>query len=332
MTLKANETQKTAPSVIQRPLGFQKDTLPWLDRMLQEIDREIEKVEESPAARLRLRQELLTYMHNGYVILEGAIEHKLIDAYLADVYDLFDDRRLNVKVSGHYQTYLSVHEYEDSDYYKHGLRIIDFHNSSIAAKKISLHKRLTQFLKLVFRQQIVAMQSLTFMKSTQQEIHQDFAYVVAEIPSHLAASWVALEDIDPESGPLCYYPGSHTNQMFDWGNGMFRTQESTGTDAEFAAHIHGACKDAGQKIEHFHPKKGDVLIWHGALAHGGALAKNPELTRKSYVTHYSTKAGFQHDYRAKDQEPYPYEYNGGLVYRHPFHPDEEDYYDRGARF
>ena len=49
-------------------------------------------------------------------------------------------------------------------------------------------------------------------------------------------------------------------------------------------------------------------------------------------THYSTLEGFKHDYRAKDMDPYAYEYNGGFVYRHPFHPDEEDYYKRGLKF
>jgi len=313
-------------------LGFDHDSLPWADKLLVGIDQAIAEVEESKALRRQLRGELLHYMHYGYVILEGAIEHQLIDAYLADIYDLFDQRRLNVLVSGHYQTYVPVKDYEDNDYYKHGLRIIDFHNSSVAAKKLSLHRRLTQFLSLVFRQQIVAMQSLTFMKSTQQEIHQDFAYVVAEIPSHLAASWIALEDIDPKSGPLCYYPSSHTNPIFDWGDGMFRTKDSTRSDQEFSQHIHARCREAGQQIENFCPKKGDLLIWHGGLAHGGAIAEDQALTRKSYVTHYSTLSGFQHDYRAKDQKPHSYEYNGGLVYRHPFQPKEEDYYKRGSKF
>jgi ectoine hydroxylase-related dioxygenase (phytanoyl-CoA dioxygenase family) len=33
-------------------------------------------------------------------------------------------------------------------------------------------------------------------------------------------------------------------------------------------------------------KKGDVLIWHANLVHGGAPILNPALTRKSMVVHY----------------------------------------------
>jgi ectoine hydroxylase-related dioxygenase (phytanoyl-CoA dioxygenase family) len=214
----------------------------------------------------------------------------------------------------------------------HGLRITDFHNWSIAGKKLSLHPTIVKFLKLVFRQRPVAMQSLTFMKGTQQEIHQDFSYVIAEIPSHLTASWIALEDIDPKSGPLMYYPGSHTAPKFDWGDGLFRTPRSSRSDHEFAIWIHEQARAAGLQLQHFAPKKGDVFIWHAALAHGGSLAVDKSLTRKSYVTHYSTEQGFTRDYRDKDRPPHVYECNGGLVFRNPHHPEEEDSFRRGERF
>jgi phytanoyl-CoA hydroxylase len=320
------------PTLAKKPLEFDSATLPWMDTVLRQIDAYVASVESDPKERFALRGQLLFWMHYGYVILKGAVEPKLIDAYLADVYDLFDEKCLNVMISAGYNTYTPVKDWKDPDYYKHGLRIIDFHNSSVCAKKLSLHKNIVRFLTHIFRQQAVLMQSLTFMKSTQQEIHQDFAYVIAEIPSHMCASWVALEDIHPDSGPLIYYPGSHTNPVFDWGDGMYRTGQSTRNDHEFAEHIHSRCREAGQSLEHFTPRKGDVLIWHGNLAHGGALAANPALTRKSYVTHYSTSAGFKHDYRAKDKVPFAYDYNGALVYRHPTRPEEEDHYKRGLKF
>ena len=36
----------------------------------------------------------------------------------------------------------------------------------------------------------------------------------------------------------------------------------------------------------FRPKKGDVLLWHADLVHGGAPRERAELTRQSLVTHY----------------------------------------------
>jgi phytanoyl-CoA hydroxylase len=35
----------------------------------------------------------------------------------------------------------------------------------------------------------------------------------------------------------------------------------------------------------FLPKRGDLLIWHGALIHGGTPMQNPGLTRRSFICH-----------------------------------------------
>ena len=46
--------------------------------------------------------------------------------------------------------------------------------------------------------------------------------------------------------------------------------------------------DLAKKYEKktFLAKKGDILLWHGMLIHGGDQVNRPELTRKSYVCHY----------------------------------------------
>jgi hypothetical protein len=36
----------------------------------------------------------------------------------------------------------------------------------------------------------------------------------------------------------------------------------------------------------FHPKQGDVLLWHADLVHGGSKREHRNLTRQSLVTHY----------------------------------------------
>jgi ectoine hydroxylase-related dioxygenase (phytanoyl-CoA dioxygenase family) len=312
-------------------LSFDQASLPWLDRILEEIVAYCRSVEPDPARQFALREQLLHWTHFGYVVLEGAIPHDLIDAFLADVDELFAEReKYHVLVSSGYHTYVPVKDYRDPDYRHHGLRIIDFHNSSVAAKKLSLHPSIVAFLTHLFRDRVVAMQSLTFLKGTQQAIHQDYAYVVADVPSHLCATWIALEDVHPDSGPLYYYAGSHSIPKFDWGDGLFRTKDSTRNDEQFAAHIHAASQRAGMPVRYFTPRKGDVLFWHGALGHGGAVARDPNRTRMSYVTHYSTAAGYRSDYRAKGEPPFVYEVNGALVYRHPLRPQDEDQFPRGA--
>jgi len=36
----------------------------------------------------------------------------------------------------------------------------------------------------------------------------------------------------------------------------------------------------------FLPKKGQALIWHSGLVHGGSPVKDPSKTRNSFVVHY----------------------------------------------
>src|SRR5262249_30920636 len=148
----------------------------------------------------------------------------------------------------------------------HHVRIMDFHNNSIAGKKLMLDRTIVSFLEYIFRDQVVAMQTLTYKYSSQQGAHQDYAYVVAEIPSHLAASWIALEDVHPDAGPLAYYPGSHGIRKFNFGKGFVWTPESSPDGhVKFSEHILSECRRMGLKEQLFLPKKGDVFIWHAAL-------------------------------------------------------------------
>ena len=173
---------------------------------------------------------------------------------------------------------------------------------------------------------VVAMQSLTFLRGSQQPVHQDFAYVVAGIPSHLAACWIALEDVHPDAGPVGYYPGSHRLPKFDFGNGLFLTPESTHNEADFAEHIHREAEKAGLPWKELVIRKGDILVWHCCLAHSGTPVRNPELTRKSMVFHYSTAAGYPRDRRRVEVEPTRYWLNGACCYGDPVRPELENTY------
>jgi hypothetical protein len=86
-----------------------------------------------------------------------------------------------------------------------------------------LSEPVASFLSELFGAHPALLQSLTFFKSSEQSLHQDFSYVNSHARiSELAAAWIPLEDIHPDSGPLIYYPGSHFPDragFFDWGEG-----------------------------------------------------------------------------------------------------------------
>jgi phytanoyl-CoA hydroxylase len=304
------------------PLEFSTESLPWLDQQSPDIDRYLKGRKQVP---VDLAEQLAHWSRFGFIRMPGLIDHQLIDAYLDDVDAVTahpDRSRLRMMIEGFGER--PACDFPPEAFNQHHLRFMDLHNLSQAGKAMSLHPGIVQFLGHVFGDTVVAMQSLTFKHSTEQSTHQDFAYVRAQIPSHLAATWIALEDVDPEAGPLFYYPGSHRIEKFDWGNGMFLTPESTRHEGDFAAFLELKCAEAGLKREVFYPKKGDVFFWHAALAHGGSPVINPALTRKSYVTHYSSKTAYPRDRRASHKAPVVYKINGGEVFQDPTLKQEEN--------
>jgi ectoine hydroxylase-related dioxygenase (phytanoyl-CoA dioxygenase family) len=299
-------------------------TIPWLDRYYAEIDAYIDALPALPEG-YDLREKLLVWAQFGYVKFEGVVEPELIDAYLADVDEFLATRErygrlLNIAGKGE----TPAREVTDEDLQNPHIRIMDFHNTSLVGKQLMLHPAIVSFLEHVFHDRIVAMQSLTFPQGTEQPTHQDFAFVVSQIPSHLAAAWIALEDVHPDAGPLGYYPGSHTIRKFDWGNGLYLTPESAEGEGAFAAHIEEQSRARGIGQEIVLANKGDVFLWHAALAHLGTPVNDPARTRKSYVVHYSSQTGYPRDRRAPDAEPVRHEHAGGLVYADPQRPDEEN--------
>lgn len=316
-----------------RPLDFRRRQLPWVDELRYVVEDYVRALPLDQRERFQLRHRLFHWMAHGYVVLEGAVEPALIDAFTADIDEVLANHRdhTSLVLSDKYD-HVKIRDADPAFFFGQRMRFVDLHHASVAGKKISLHPRILEFVQHVFRTEVVMMQSLTFLEGSQQLIHQDHAYVIAENPTHLCASWVALEDIDPRSGPLRYIPGSHAIPLFDWGNGLFRRSGSTATDQQFAAHIEGHCTAAGLAAQPFCPKKGDAFLWHAALAHGGSPVADRTLTRKSHVTHYSQPRTFRRHYRDPAQKPRVERVGKGLVYHDPTDPQNENRLRRGERF
>lgn len=318
------------------PKDFDAATLPWIDTASSaEISNFVKNNPVSQELSYDLEEKLRFWQKNGYVIFEKAIADSVIDTYLSDVESLISNHQnyqslVRVDLPEYAQMPVKpIADVPESVLRGHYLKIMDFHNSSVAGKKLMLHPAITTFLNAIWNQQTVAMQSLTFMHGSQQATHQDFAYVVSQIPSHLAASWIALEDINQDSGPLYYYKGSHKIKKFNFGNGIFLDGQSTKNPNDFAAYLDAECKRLGLEKETLLINKGDVLIWHAALAHGGNAIKNDELTRKSYVSHYSSVTAYHHHRLAMQEEPKRLEYNNAVVFANPTLPNEEDIFKAG---
>jgi phytanoyl-CoA hydroxylase len=320
------------------PKEFDYPTLPWIDKDESDIDAFLKNFKQKDSLPYDLGEKLKFWKKNGYVIFEKAIQHDLIDTYLSDIEELINNHsKYEVLVR------LDKPEFSDNPIRQvkdvsidvlrgKSVKVMDFHNPSVAGKKLMLHPNIIGFLAAVFDEKPIAMQSLTFLYGSQQDTHQDFAYVVSQVPSHLAASWIALEDVHENSGPLYYYEGSHKVKKFDFGNGIFFNKESAKNPVDFGNYLDKACESLGLKKKTLLINKGDVLIWHASLVHGGEDIKKPELTRKSYVSHYSSGQAYKFHRTRLGEEPVRQEMNGAEVFADPLFLQNENTFKAGEKF
>lgn len=156
--------------------------------------------------------------------------------------------------------------------------------------------------------------SLTFEFGSQQDYHFDTFYMPSPTPNKMIASWIALEKAHKKNGPLSYYPGSHKIPPYLFSNGT--TLRIAQEMPAFFAYMDEQIAQRELQPQILLAKKGDVLIWHSQLYHGGSPILNTRKTRKSLVTHYFTKQDFPDEnapmitdnscYMARAAQPVPY--------------------------
>ena len=266
-------------------------TRPWIDRDDADIGAYVSALATRPA--YDLGEKLRAWRDKGVVVFEGVVAHDLIDRLLSDIDHFqknFAKYNIPIEVRGRQIESADIDAFPIGD---SGVKINHLHCFSKAAARLSLTAELVDFLGHIFSGPAATTQSLTFWRGSEQPAHIDYPYVRQQKKlAHVAASWIPLEDIHPNAGPLAYYPGGHkidASGFFDWGAGSIVFDErSTKTPMEFAHYLWDRMKKAGIGPVEFHPKKGDALIWHGNLPHEGSKVKDPALTRKSYVTHYTS--------------------------------------------
>ena len=208
-----------------------------------------------------------------------------------------------------------------------GVKYNCLENISLAARELSLNHFVCAFLRHVFQDDPVVIQSLTFWRGSEQVADLDHPRVVFEtkLPHLVAGSWIPLEDIHADSGPLADYPGSHKHNVippFDWGSGQRGPGERQRENSdEFPTdYLREQIDKLNLRKEVFLPKRGDVLIWHGNVLHEGTRVNDRARTRRSYVTHYTSLNAYPKEFQLPDafaNRSFT-ALNGGYVFDHPW--------------
>ncbi|HVI77326.1 MAG TPA: phytanoyl-CoA dioxygenase family protein [Candidatus Acidoferrum sp.] len=271
-------------------------SMPWIDRPDADIDAYVRRL--PPEERDWAKHYLEAWRRDGIIILENAVDELTTDALLADIDHLVRhpaEYNLPVEVEG--KQHADISEVSPAAMLQPGSKFNSIHAISAAARAVSLNAPAMRFLRHVFCDDPAMVQSLTFFRGSQQWVHVDYPYVRNQTKiAQMAASWVALEDINIEAGALAYWPGAHDVDklgLFDWGNGSILYEpDSSRTPAELCDYLRQRLDQMPMPKKTFTPKRGDCLIWHCLMPHEGTPVTNQALTRKSYVTHYTCKSAY----------------------------------------
>ncbi len=221
---------------------------------------------------------------HGYVVFKRCIPPEVVDQALGDLDRFWRDRHhisIDVLTTGT-RTYIDEVEPETRAV---PVKVNDLYLYSDAVRQIFLNERVVRFGELVFGDKVVGCNSLMFEYSTQQPAHVDHIYMTPTPARRLIASWVACEDIAPDSGPLQLWSGSHRLAPYDFGEtGYHFTPDQDTAHSKYIEEQKGRFKK-----KDFIARKGDVLLWHAMLIHGGGKIVRDQATRKSMAFHYFSR-------------------------------------------
>lgn len=136
--------------------------------------------------------------------------------------------------------------------------------------------------------------NLTGWVSTTRNWHQDSYLNPSHVGDYYIAAWIALGDIDIDSGPFQYVPQSHlwpqvTREKILNALSPEDRNEAWPTHSEkiLTPLFEQELRDRNSRIETYLPSRGDVLLWHSRLLHRGSVPNKPNMERRSLIAHYS---------------------------------------------
>ena len=258
----------------------------WIDR--RDWPEVIATKESSGEITTAIAKNIARFCRDGYIIFERAVP-KDVTTRLRDEIDRFwrnppEDARIETWTNGKPTLVRPEISFRDRS------KLVGYHGFSALARGAIAAPAVVEFLSAIFEARPKVFQTLVFWRGSQQDIHRDTAYVqVSRAPMELAASWLALEDVEEGTGELEYIVGSHRDPDFLFEGRHKWLPANSDEHPRFLRSIQEDALKYRHERKAFLPREGDVLIWHADLAHGGAPIRKPGKTRQSLVTHFTTE-------------------------------------------
>jgi len=230
----------------------------------------------SEAVEPKTKSQIEEFSQNGVLIKKNFFPHDLLDAYTNEREKLL----------------------LGTDYYYSGWpHPIPYHDCKTMLD-LATFAPLTELIEKCIGDPPGLHLCLTGFKSTEREFHSDSYLNPEGVDDHYIAAWIALEDINPNSGPFQYVNASHKWPVIRrnkvWEVELKRTGriDSSRWPSDTQEWVGMACENEIKKREEtiidYVPQKGDLLLWHSFLIHRGSKPINPMLERRALICHYSS--------------------------------------------
>jgi len=228
-----------------------------------------------------VEEHILNIQNNGFTVIKNGIDIDLID-----------------KVVNDFDCWSALEENNFKKFNKD--RVTNFHIYNENTKNLVTNIYVNKILQTIFKKEQVIYSSLFFREGTSQHYHRDTPHFYTNPIDKYYGVWYALEDININAGPLKYYIGSHKLECpdgYECFNNLLKIEPNytaSVTDyrliIEYNKNIEDLCKEnnlecVDEKNYMNTVNKGDIIIWHPKLLHGGSDIIDSTLTRYSMVTH-----------------------------------------------
>ena len=204
------------------------------------------------------------------------------------------DRYCDQAITAYRQQFETEENREFKDANNHFPKLINSHVSVPQIGEIfSQNEEVLRFADVLFQQRTGLYTSIFFQRGSAQPLHVDAPYFTTVPESRYLGMWTALEDADEANGALMVYPGGHkvkgpspeaiVREVFPGGRKLRKLEPDLWN--RYQDRLMEECEKHGLKVTSLAMKKGDTLLWHPRLPHGGTPIKVPTRTRYSIVFH-----------------------------------------------
>ncbi len=263
-------------------------------------------------------------MSDGFFVWPSLLDYRLIDEHLAAFTEV--NRKMGV-VAG--DNFLSYSEEKQQAIKKARYQ---FHDGCEATQRLLFNPQLVAFLRQLFHDEPVMRQPETGFYHRGSPDHTDSLDFKVHPKGAEVRIWCALEDVNPEAGPVYFVPGSHRcisdsledevltehPEFVD----LIRSQMGPTTAPDYYKmtrpmwrfvkrdKLPRAIETRSLERKPLILRKGDVIVFSSDVVHGTSPCRNQSLTRKYLIAFlaarqaiwYQSRAywGSKHDFRAPE--------------------------------